>query len=73
MKYLYGLVALFLIFTVISASAQESSSVKLLPTDDAYVMVDLNDPDDTLQLMQTNSGDKDTTNPNRSFIKEKKD
>jgi len=60
MKFLFGLVALFLIFTVISSSAQETSSVKLLPTDDAFVMVDLNDPDDTLGLTETNTGDRDT-------------
>jgi len=60
MKILYGIVALFLIFSVISSSAQESSSVKLLPTDDAYVMTDLSDPNDPLKLMQTNNGDTDT-------------
>jgi len=60
MHFLYVILVFFSILSVISVSAQETSYVKLLPTDDAYVMVDLNDPDDTLELMQTNTGARDT-------------
>ena len=53
------LIAVLFFTSITHVSAQESNVIELIPTDDAYVLANLQDPTDTQELRKLNSGNLD--------------